>query len=91
VQKVGFFYNGFILSGITFSFTGPDDYSQSVLSLTFGPGRTSQVVSVSVINDDLLEALETFFVNLRLPGGGQVDRVEFTPSRASVFILDDHG
>jgi hypothetical protein len=73
------------------SFTAPDDYSQSVMSLTFGPGTTSQVVSVSVIDDGLLEALEAFFGNLRFPSSREVDMVEFAPSRANVFILDDHG
>jgi hypothetical protein len=61
------------------------------MSLTFGPGRTSQVVAVSVVDDDLLEALETFFGKLRFPSGGEVDMVEFAPSRANVSVLDDHG
>jgi hypothetical protein len=61
------------------------------MPLTFGPGRTSQVVSVSVVDDDLLEALETFFGNLRFPSGREVDMVEFAPSRASVSVLDDDG
>jgi hypothetical protein len=61
------------------------------MSLTFGPGRTSQVVFVSVINNALLETLETFFGKLRVPSDREVDVVEFTPSRASVFILDGRG
>jgi hypothetical protein len=46
---------------------------------------------VSVINNALLETLETFFGKLRIPSDGEVDVVEFTPSRASVLILDGRG
>jgi hypothetical protein len=61
------------------------------MSLTFGPGSTSQVVSVSVVNDDLLEILETVFGNLRFQSDGEVDMVKIAPNGASVSVLDDDG
>jgi hypothetical protein len=61
------------------------------MPLTFGPGRTSQVVSVSVVDDGLLEILETFFGNLHFQSDGEVDMVKISPNGASVSVLDDDG
>ncbi|MEA5575244.1 Calx-beta domain-containing protein [Anabaena sp. UHCC 0451] len=42
----------------------PDDYTSSSGSLTFTPGETSKTISVTIISDTVVEANETFFVNL---------------------------
>ena len=69
----------------------PDDYANSVISLIFGPGRTSQEVSVPIVDDDLLEAIESFFANLRFPAGGEgFDSIQFSPSRANASIIDNN-
>ena len=69
----------------------PGDYNNSVILLTFGPGRTSQEVSVPIVDDNLLEAIETFFANLRFPAGGETfDSIQFAPSRANASITDNN-
>ena len=72
--------------------TAPDDYVNSTSSLTFGPGTTTQQVSVPIEDDDLLEAIETFFGNIRFPAGGDsFDSIMFAPSTASATITDNEG
>jgi hypothetical protein len=44
--------------------TSPGDYLSTGGTLTFAPGETSKTVSVTVNGDTLVEADETFFVNL---------------------------
>ena len=50
-----------------------DDYLAVAGTLTFPPGVTEQTVSVPVIGDSLLEADETFFVNLFNPVSGVIE------------------
>ncbi|MEO8216430.1 MAG: Calx-beta domain-containing protein [Acidobacteriota bacterium] len=45
----------------------PGDYTASSGSLTFSPGETSKVITVSVIGDSVNESDETFLVNLSAP------------------------
>ena len=42
----------------------PSDFTSNSGSLTFTPGQTSKTVSVTIIGDTVIEANETFFVNL---------------------------
>lgn len=48
------------------------DYKAASGTLTFNPGETSKVVSVSVVNDKLVEADETFFVKLSSSSGAAI-------------------
>jgi len=48
------------------------DYTATSGTLTFNPGETSKVVSVSVVNDTLVEADETFFVKLSSASGAAI-------------------
>lgn len=50
----------------------PADFTAASGTLTFGPGVTTQTVSVPVVGETLLEANETFDVNLSLPGNATV-------------------
>ena len=68
--------------------SAPDDYANSVIPLTFGPTRTSQEVSVPIVDDDLLEDIETFFGNLRF--AEVFDSIQFAPSRANASISGIH-
>ena len=44
-----------------------------------------------IVDDDLLEAIETFFANLRFPAGGEAfDSIQFGPSRANASITDNN-
>ena len=46
---------------------------------------------MSIVDDDILEAIETFFANLRFPAGGEgFDSIQFGPSRASASITDNN-
>lgn len=48
------------------------DYTATSGTLTFNPGETFKVVSVSVVNDTLVEADETFFVRLSTASGAAI-------------------
>jgi hypothetical protein len=58
--------------------TSPSDYLSTGGTLTFAPGETSKTVSVTVNGDTLVEADETFFVNL-------------TNQSANAIISDNQG
>ena len=58
-----------------------------MLTLTFDPVRTAQMVDVQVEDDALLENPETFFGNLRLPTGS-TSNARLAPSRANATIMD---
>jgi hypothetical protein len=58
--------------------TSPGDYLSTGGTLTFAPGETSKTVSVTVNGDTLVEADETFFVNL-------------TNQSANAIISDNQG
>ncbi len=45
------------------------DYRGVAATLTFAPGETSRTVTVAVLGDTLVEADETFFVDLKRPSG----------------------
>ena len=68
--------------------SGPGDYEDTVISLTFGPGMSFATVDVPIVNDTLYENDEVFYGNLRLPAGA-VNGVEFDPMRANATIIDD--
>jgi subtilisin family serine protease len=48
------------------------DYTATSGTLTFNPGETAKVVSVSVVNDSLVEADETFIVRLSSASGALI-------------------
>jgi subtilisin family serine protease len=48
------------------------DYTATSGTLTFNPGETSKVISVAVRNDSVVEADETFFVDLSRASGATI-------------------
>ena len=48
------------------------DYTSASGTLTFAAGTTQQTVNVSILDDQVSEGSETFFVNLATPSGGAV-------------------
>jgi len=42
-------------------------------TLTFGPGTNNQTITVSVVNDTLIESDETVIVSLSNPANAQLD------------------
>ncbi|XP_045486058.1 sodium/calcium exchanger 3 isoform X1 [Pieris rapae] len=61
------------------------DYVAAQGSLTFGHGETEKKFSVQVIDDEVFEEDEHFFVRLSTPKGACLA----SPSMATVVILDD--
>ncbi len=62
------------------------DYTSASGTLTFLPGETSKTFTVPLIDDAIIEAPETFMVNLSVPTGGVVLGSQ---SFASVIIADN--
>jgi hypothetical protein len=48
------------------------DYAAASGTVSFAPGETSKVVTVSVFGDTMMECTETFFVNLSSPSGAAI-------------------
>jgi hypothetical protein len=66
------------------SATSGSDYKATSGTLTFAPGQTSQTVLVQTIDNSIVEATETFVVNLANPVGGVI-----TNSQGVGTILDN--
>jgi len=84
----------------------PDDYTEAVGTLTFGPGVTEQKVTMEVMDDDVFEEDEHFYIRISNPRrkdgieipqmnveGSMVPSLQLgTPHMATIMILDDdHG
>ena len=62
------------------------DYTAASGTLTFGTNVSTQNITVTILNDKLIEQNETFTLTLGTPGG---EASLGTPSVATVTILDD--
>src|SRR5262249_1298539 len=62
------------------------DYRPASGKLTFLPGETTKTFAVTILNDKLVEANETFGVSLKNPTGGATPGAV---SNAVVTILED--
>merc|ERR1719383_692877 len=84
----------------------PDDYTEATGTLTFGPGVTEQKVTLEVMDDDVFEEDEHFYIRISNPRrkdgietpqmeveGQMVPSIQLgTPHVATIMILDDdHG
>merc|ERR1712045_36034 len=84
----------------------PDDYTEATGTLTFGPGVTEQKVTLEVMDDDVFEEDEHFYIRITNPrrkdgietpqmevDGAMVPSIQLgTPHVATIMILDDdHG
>merc|ERR1719346_48949 len=84
----------------------PDDYTEATGTLTFGPGVTEQKVTLEVMDDDVFEEDEHFYIRITNPRrkdgietpqmeveGQMVPSIQLgTPHVATIMILDDdHG
>jgi hypothetical protein len=67
--------------------TAPADYAIATGTLTFAPGQTSRLVTLSVVGETAVEAHENFFLNIsNLSGGGTI-----TDAQGEITILNDDG
>ena len=63
-----------------------EDYTATSGTLTFAPGETSKTITIPILNDDIYEGLEIFFVDLRNPSGAALPA---TPTKAVEIASDD--
>ena len=72
-----------------------DDYSvpsSALMGLTFTNTQTRACFNISIVNDQLVEGRETFFVSLRLSEASGGDQVLLgKPNTTTVTIVDDDG
>ncbi|XP_040565282.1 sodium/calcium exchanger Calx isoform X2 [Lepeophtheirus salmonis] len=84
----------------------PEDYTEAIGTLTFGPGETEKKVTLEVADDDVFEEDEHFYIrlsNVRRKDGIEIPSINVegemkpslqlgTPGMATIMILDDdHG
>jgi len=68
--------------------TSPDDYTISPASpLTFAPGETSKTITITVVDDSLIESDETVVLALGTPTNGTLG----SPAVYTETILEDFG
>jgi hypothetical protein len=63
------------------------DYNFASGTIVFNPGETQKQISVQLINDNLIESPENFFVDLTNPINASLS----APSSATVNVADDDG
>ena len=73
--------------GVHIFCTGGEDYVDLNDTLTFQPGERTKVVTVTILNDFLLEENETFYVSITADN----DRVTVARSNSTVIIKDTDG
>ena len=69
--------------------TASADYSAVTLNFTFTSTVTERIVTISIVNDNVVETIERFFANLRLVSANV--QVDISPSRATVNIRSEDG
>jgi hypothetical protein len=62
----------------------PQDYQAASGTVTFMPGETTKTITVNIVEDNELESVENFFVNLSSPVNADI-----TVGRATGTIFDD--
>ena len=61
------------------------DYAPTIMDFTFGPDNNRRCVTVPIVNDNILEEIETFLANLTTSDLA----VTLEPDTAQVNILRD--
>jgi Calx-beta domain len=68
--------------------TTPDDYTNTPIPVTFNPGQTTQVITIPIVDDNLIEGNETIQLSLSNPTG--TSRVTLgSQSTATLTIVDN--
>lgn len=68
--------------------TAPADYNNNPISVTFNPGQTTQVITVPIVDDNLIEGNETVRLTLTNPTG--TSRVSLGPQSAATLTIVDN-
>ena len=66
------------------------DYGALSTIVTFGECDTCQCVDITIVDDGVLENVESFFVSLESTPGLD-SRITLNPTRAEVQITDNEG
>ncbi|HBE30210.1 MAG TPA: hypothetical protein DD990_02380, partial [Cyanobacteria bacterium UBA11368] len=68
--------------------TAPNDYTNTPIPVTFNPGQTTQVITIPIVDDNLIEGNETVQLSLTNPTG--TSRVTLgSQSTATLTIVDN--
>ena len=68
-----------------------DDFDNTSTTIIVDPGETTALVSIPIINDDLLESVELFEVVIEIGGTDTDGAVVGQPAVAQVFIVSEDG
>ena len=71
--------------------TALDDFDNTSISIIVDPGETTALVSIPIINDDLLESIEVFEVVIAIGGADTDGAVVGQPAVAQVSIINEDG
>ena len=63
-----------------------EDYTATSGTLTFAPGEISKTITIPILNDDIYEDLQSFFLDLRDPSGTALPAI---PTRAVEIASED--
>ena len=63
-----------------------EDYTATSGTLTFAANETSKTITIPILNDDIYEGLETFYVDLSNPSGTALPAI---PTKAVLIASDD--
>lgn len=74
---------------IIFYISGPDDFTNLEVTLTFDGTNQRENVPIAIRDDSYDETTEQFFARLRLDA--VVNNVRIDPSEAMIIIQDDDG
>ena len=68
-----------------------DDFDSTPITIIVDPGETTALVSIPIINDDLLESIEVFEVVIAIGGTDTDGAVVGQPAVAQVSIISEDG
>ena len=68
-----------------------DDFDNTSISIIVDPGETTALVSIPIINDNLLESTEVFEVVIAIGGADTDGAVVGQPAVAQVSIINEDG
>lgn len=68
-----------------------DDFNDTSVTAIVNPGETRATVSISIIDDELLEAMEFFDVIIEIGGTDTDGAVVGQPGIAQVVIVSEDG
>ena len=71
--------------------TALDDFDNTPITIIVNPGETTALVSIPIINDDLLESVEVFEVVIAIGGTDTDGAVVGQPAVAQVSIISEDG